>query len=215
MHKFIANYRTETPVSEHFEDTATGPISTYKNSAQESQAAFLLKLSQRFHLPNNSIQYVVDSIKALFEKHLSELRSKICEVSNSDTQQTIFKHCEKLFDCSVFFDGLDCHKKLENYYSNLDLYIRPQAVRLGVRQRSRLVDNIPTDVEVAALGYFIPFFSKLAIVLSLPEVAIRIHYRSPRDAFMTCVSDGKYFKNHPFMQQHPDALVINLLHSME
>lgn len=197
-HKFFSKFTNESSIDEPNDNSRIAQTISYENTVQESEAAFLLKLSQRFNLPNNSIQYVVDSTKTLINQHMIKLRSKITEVTDVNTQNIIFDQCRDFFDCSSIFDGLNTVKHLENYYHNLGLYIRPHSIRLGARVRSRMVGNMPTIVEVPSLAYYVPFLPKLAVVLSLPEVVLGRSNRFANDGLMTSILDGNYFKSHPF-----------------
>lgn len=207
-HRLIPN--SEGPLSSHHQSddviSFDGESQT-SLSLKDSQAVFLLRLSQQYHLPNSAIQYLVESSKELFQSHLDELRSRIYECVDPPVQKIIFDRCSDLLDEPLQFQNLNNRKQLENHFKKLGLYIKPEAVRLGSR---RILECDGHEENKAIFGYFVPFLPKLSIVLSLPEVRAQRVSSSENSDLMTSTLHGNFFKNHPFVQEHPDCLAFML-----
>lgn len=181
----------------------------------QSQAAFLLNMSQRLHLSDTSLRFVIQSTKQLFGDYFSALQRKIATVVPDGEKDEILESCQNLFDSEGLFSGLENRAALEKFYENLGLFVRPRAVRLGFRRKKVLRQGTRMFIDKSALGYFVPFEAKLISVLKMPEVQMQRTSILRDNRRMFSFLDGNYFRTSTFLHDHPDALVFLLPYSLE
>jgi hypothetical protein len=217
MHKTVKNnvlteqYDPFDPLDQgsEFETNEQYDSSNNMDISRASQAAFLLKLSQRFHLPYSGIGYVINSTRQFIDEHLNVVRKKITSLLG-DAASEVVSDCENLFDSANLFSGFENISALQNFYEKLGLFVRPKTVRLGLRCVKALRQGNRVYINKLALGYIVPFEAKLVAFLKMPEVRLQRTSINRDRRRMFSVLDGDYFKSCNFLQDHPDALVFML-----
>ena len=166
---------------------------------RKMEAAFLLKLKAAQNLSNAALNEVITSVRELCQTKLNKAKANIA-------QQT-----DDVHDASRMFEDLDSDYKREKFFQRELGAVYPKPVKMGTRITNKKTKGRYRIVQEPVHGFYVPFLEQLSTLLSMPEVILAMQTeREYAEGLMTDVTDGLYLRNHKFLQDHPDAILLSL-----
>ena len=177
--------------------------------------SFVIKMTARFHsypsVTGTLLTNIFEEIEKLLLYYNNFVKGKIFEKLKIGEiiDDVLLQDINQITELDNPFDGLKTYKQqVQSVIDNYG-YIEPTEIVLGYRMDTVLDKKTCTYVPKRVIESFqyVPIIDVLKLVLSSKEVRKAIaEEKDSSDGILSSFRDGERFKNHPFFQQHKNAI---------